>query len=54
MATTLAFDVIGAISAGMKSAWVRRSPEAVFDPWGIEPTITVRSLLELDTMIIHS
>ena len=48
------FDVIGAISAGMKSAWVRRSPEAAFDPWGIEPTITVRSLLELDTMIIHS
>lgn len=41
------FDVIGAISAGMKSAWVRRSPEAVFDPWGIEPTITVTNLIEL-------
>ena len=45
------FDVIGAISAGMKSAWVRRSPEAIFDPWGIEPTITVNSLLELDKKI---
>ncbi len=45
------FDVIGAISAGMKSAWVRRSPEAVFDPWGIEPTITVGSLVELDKKI---
>jgi len=41
------FDVIGAISAGMKSAWVRRSPEAIFDPWGIEPTITVTNLIEL-------
>lgn len=41
------FDVIGAISAGMKSAWVRRSPESVFDPWGVEPTITVTSLREL-------
>lgn len=41
------FDVIGAISAGMKSAWVRRSPEAVFDPWGIEPTITVTGLVDL-------
>jgi len=41
------FDVIGAISAGMKSAWVRRSPEAVFDPWGIVPTITVTNLLQL-------
>lgn len=45
------FDVIGAISAGMKSAWVQRSPEAVFDPWGIEPTITVSSLTELDKKI---
>ena len=45
------FDVIGAISAGMKSAWVRRSPEAIFDPWGIEPTITVNNLLELDKKI---
>jgi 2-haloacid dehalogenase len=41
------FDVIGALSAGMKSAWVRRSPESIFDPWGIEPTITVASLLEI-------
>lgn len=41
------FDVIGAISAGMKSAWVKRSPEAVFDPWGIEPTLTVSNLNEL-------
>jgi 2-haloacid dehalogenase len=41
------FDVMGAISAGMKGAWVKRSPDAVFDPWGIEPTATVRSLTEL-------
>jgi 2-haloacid dehalogenase len=45
------FDVIGAISAGMKSAWVRRTPDAVFDPWGIEPTITVESLTELEAQI---
>ena len=48
------FDVIGAISAGMKSAWVRRSPEAIFDPWGIEPTITVSSLVELNDKIAGS
>lgn len=41
------FDVIGAISAGMKSAWVQRSPETIFDPWGIEPTIRVGRLTEL-------
>ena len=41
------FDVIGAISAGMRGAWVKRSPQAIFDPWEIEPTITIGSLSEL-------
>jgi len=41
------FDVIGAISSGMRAVWVKRSPEALFDPWGIEPTLTVTSLLQL-------
>jgi len=41
------FDVIGAISSGMRAAWVRRSPEVLFDPWGIEPTITLSSLSDL-------
>lgn len=41
------FDVIGALSSGMRAAWVKRSPDAVFDPWGIEPTLTVDSLLDL-------
>ena len=45
------FDVIGAVSAGMKSAWVRRSQAAVFDPWGIEPTLTIASLAELYTKL---
>ena len=41
------FDVIGAISAGMRGAWVQRSKDAIFDPWGIEPTLTVENLSEL-------
>ncbi|PLX91682.1 MAG: haloacid dehalogenase type II [Desulfuromonas sp.] len=41
------FDVIGAISAGMRGAWVQRSKESIFDPWGIEPTLTVNRLTEL-------
>lgn len=41
------FDVIGAISAGMFAAWVKRSKNAIFDPWGIEPTITITNLSEL-------
>jgi 2-haloacid dehalogenase len=38
------FDVIGAVSAGMKGAWLKRSEEQVFDPWGIEPNVTVTTL----------
>ena len=47
------FDVIGAISAGMKSAWVKRSQESIFDPWGIDPTLTVRNLYELNDEITN-
>jgi len=47
------FDVIGAISSGMRAAWVQRSPEALFDPWGIEPTITVSSLTGLAEKITN-
>ena len=41
------FDIIGAHSCDMNTAWVKRSSDAIFDPWGIEPTITVDSLIEL-------
>ncbi len=41
------FDVIGAISVGMKAAWIKRSQENVFDPWEVEPTITITNLSEI-------
>lgn len=41
------FDVIGAVSSGMKAAWVKRSPDAVFDPWEIQPTAVVSGIGEL-------
>jgi len=47
MVSSNPFDVLGALSAGMRAAWVRRSPSAVFDPWELEPTITVSGLEEL-------
>jgi 2-haloacid dehalogenase len=34
------FDVLGAANAGLRTAWLRRDPNAVFDPWGVEPDIT--------------
>ena len=39
------FDVLGALSEGMRAAWVKRSDQAIFDPWGVEPTVTISSLL---------
>ena len=41
------FDVIGAISAGMRGAWVKRAKKALFDPWEIQPTTTVTTVSEL-------
>ena len=41
------FDVIGAKSCGLHAAWLKRSPTAVFDPWGIEPDIEIGQLGEL-------
>ena len=45
------FDVIGAVSTGMKAAWLKRFSGVVFDPWGIEPTLVIRSLDELSHKI---
>jgi len=45
------FDVIGAMSAGLNTAWLRRSKEHIFDPWELKPTITVESLLGLKEAI---
>lgn len=42
------FDVMGARSAGMGAAWVRRAPEQPFDPWGeFEPSLVVPDLAAL-------
>ena len=45
------FDVIGAVSSGLRGVWVRRFSESTFDPWGIEPTVTISSLRSLGDQI---
>ncbi len=45
------FDVIGAVSAGMKAAWLKRFDGVVFDPWDIDPTLVIRKLGELPHQI---
>ncbi len=41
------FDVIGAHMAGWRTAWVKRDPTAVFDPWDIEPDAVITDISEL-------
>ncbi len=47
------FDVIGALSAGMKAIWLRRSSAAQFDPWEFQPTATVASLAEVADLFVN-
>jgi 2-haloacid dehalogenase len=47
LASSNPWDVIGARSAGLSAAWIQRSKEKIYDPWGIQPNVTVRSLIDL-------
>lgn len=42
-----AFDIIGAKSFGLNAIWVKRTNDAIFDPWGIEPNAVINRLEEL-------
>ena len=46
------FDVLGAVSAGIGGAWVKRSPDAILDPWEIEPTVVAEDLPGLCRILI--
>ena len=45
------FDVIGAVSCGMSSVWLKRTPKAIFDPWEFNPTAIAESFVDLDTIL---
>ena len=47
-----AWDVLGAKSAGLRAAWVRRQPQQPWEGWGIaEPDLVVASLNELPGLL---
>lgn len=46
------FDVIGAHNAGWRTAWVKRHPAAVFDPWEISPDATITDTNELIKIVV--
>ena len=47
------FDVIGAVAAGMRALWLRRSPQTRYDPWEHQPTATAATLLEAAEFFRH-
>ncbi|MGH7334131.1 MAG: haloacid dehalogenase type II, partial [Candidatus Rokuibacteriota bacterium] len=47
------FDVMGAVSAGLNGAWVRRAPDALLDPWEIQPTLVAADLPTLHDALIR-
>lgn len=46
------FDVLGARSAGWHAAWVRRSAAQPFDPWELQPSLTVPDLNALSGALV--
>ena len=46
------FDVMGAISAGLKGAWLQRNADTIFDPWDdFTPTTKINLLTKLSAAI---
>ena len=49
------FDVMGAMSAGLKSAWLQRNKQIVFDPWPeFQPDVIIPELSALSAGIESS
>lgn len=50
LVTANPWDAIGAKAAGLRTAWLRRNPTAIFDPWepALDPDMTVASLRDLE------
>ena len=46
------FDVIGAVSAGMRAAWLQRLNTTRFDPWEFDATITINNLTDLSEALL--
>lgn len=51
LASSNAWDVIGAKAAGLRTAWIKRNPEEVLDPWGLNPDLVAPNLLEFSSQL---
>ncbi|MBQ4833674.1 haloacid dehalogenase type II [Pseudoalteromonas sp. MMG010] len=46
------FDITGAISHGMRGGWIKRSDDAIFDPWEIQPSTIAADLCDLEHKLL--
>lgn len=44
------FDIIGAAAIGLKTIWIKRKEDLVFDPFGIKPTHVISNLSQLSDL----
>ena len=51
LASSNAWDVIGAKAAGLRAAWIKRNPEAMLDPWGITPDLLAPNLEDFSSLL---
>ncbi len=52
MVSSNPFDVIGAKSAGLRAAWLRREPRTPFDPWEYSPDAIVASIADMESAVL--
>lgn len=51
LASSNGWDVMGAKSAGLRAAWIKRNPEAILDPWGITPDLITTNLEDFSSRL---
>src|SRR5690242_14847540 len=51
LASSNAWDVIGAKAVGLHAAWIKRNPEEVLDPWGINPDLVIPTLQDFSSQL---
>jgi 2-haloacid dehalogenase len=45
------FDIIGAGAVGLRTAWCKRQPSVLFDPWGPPPDHVITDLADLPQLL---
>lgn len=51
LASSNAWDVVGAKAAGLHAAWIKRNAEEVLDPWGIAPDLVAPNLQDFSSQL---